>query len=108
MNKLSKLNKKIHSCFYSEQDGARRRLLKLRDKRKLKNRRSAYKEIYEEQLRLQYEGKGFDEETIDANIEKIVRKRMNQKDIQKVKGETATEALDRIDFEEETEDLKDQ
>lgn len=74
--------------------------------KELKNKRSKYKAEYEEMLRQKYEGKDFTEEQVDRMIEKRSRKRMNKYDIRKRKNETAQEALERIDFEAETEELK--
>lgn len=74
------------------------------NKKKLINTRSKFKEEYEELLRQKYEGKEIDEDELERTIEKQVKKRMQKKDIQKRKGETATEALDRIDFDKEIEE----
>lgn len=72
----------------------------------LKNRRSEFKQEYEEMLRQKYEGKDIEEDKLDKLIDKKTRRRMNKKDIQKKKNETAEEALERIDFEEKKENLK--
>lgn len=77
-----------------------------RSERTLKNKRSKFKEEYEELLRQQYEGKDVDEDKLDKVIDKKVRKRMNAYDVRKKKGETNIEALERIDFEKEIEEDK--
>jgi len=78
------------------------------DNKTLKNKRSKFKQEYEEMLRQKYEGKDIDEDKIDNLIEKRSRKRMNKYDVKKHKKESATDALERIDFDAETEELKEQ
>lgn len=78
--------------------------------KQLKNERSKFKIEFEENLQekllKKYEAKEITEEQMEKIIEKKTRKRMNKFDIRKKKGETAKEALKRIDFEQETEEMK--
>ncbi len=68
------------------------------NKKILKNRRSQFKAEYEELLRQKYEGKDIDEDVLDDLIDKRARRRMNKYDVKKRKSESATDALDSIDF----------
>ena len=72
----------------------------------LKNRRKLFKEHYIEHLEKKYEGKEIDGDDLDAMIEKQTAKRMRKADIKKSKSETATEALERIDFDAKIEELE--
>jgi len=71
-------------------------------KKQLQNKRSKFKQEYEEIIRQKYEAKDIPEERLEKIIDKQVNKRMAKYDIKKRKNETATEALKRIDFEEKT------
>lgn len=78
------------------------------DKSTLKNRRMKFKEEYEEMLRQKYQGKNIDEDRLDEIIERKAKKRMNKYDVKKKKNETSTQALERLDFDKETEELENQ
>lgn len=72
----------------------------------LKNKRSEFKKLYEEQLIDKYKAKDIPEEEAEKAIEKQVNRRMRKKDIGKGKTETATEALERIDFDAKIEEIE--
>lgn len=76
------------------------------DEQILKNRRSDFKDLYEQHLLDTYEGKDISKDEMEEEVERKVRKRMREKDISKRENESATDALERIDFEAEIEELE--
>jgi hypothetical protein len=73
----------------------------------IKNERKKFKEAYKQNIMDEYKAKGIDiDDELEKKIDKKVRKRMKEDDVARDKEETSVDALDRLDFNQATEDIQ--